>query len=58
MQLVYEGQHPLLVRHRDQNAGEISSRPCPGDEGGQVICLHLERDANGVYALFREEPIE
>ena len=38
MQLVDEGQHPLLVRHRDQHAGEISRRPCPGDEGGQVIC--------------------
>ena len=58
VELVDEREHPLLMRHRDQNAREISRRPRPSDESQQVVCLHEARDANGVYILLGEEPIE
>lgn len=48
--MVQAGQHLLLVRHRDQHAGEISHCSCTGGECGQVIRL-----TTGA-ALFHQRP--
>ena len=58
MQFVDTSQHPLLVRHRDEQPGEICHRSCTGDECGQIIRLDHQRDANRIDALFDEEPVQ
>ena len=58
MKLVDKSQHPLLMRHRDQYAGQISHRPCTGHECGQVIRLDSKWNANRVRALLDEEPVQ
>ena len=52
IQLVDKCEHPLLMRHSDQHAGQIAHRSCTADEGRQVICLDPERNASRVgYAV-------
>ncbi|KQX22990.1 hypothetical protein ASD05_11605 [Variovorax sp. Root434] len=58
IQFVDKGQHPLLMRHRDQHAGEIPQRSCAGDEGREVIVFDHKRDAYRVCALFEKEPVQ
>jgi hypothetical protein len=58
MQFVDKFQHPLFVRHGDEQAGEVAHRSCTGNKGGQVLRLHPEGNTSGVDALFSEDLIQ
>ena len=51
-------QHPLLMRHRDEQAGEISHRARTRDECVHFLRLDHKRDANRVDPLLDEKLVE
>lgn len=58
MKFVDNIQHPLLMRHGDQDAGEIVQRSGTLHERGQIIGLDLQWNTNRVCLLFYKESVE